>query len=83
MKYEDVVHVDPPNFDEIKSRPKRPIILKLGQKITDRKFRKINYDDPEYYGLAAFVSDQEAEIAMTMELRQEYSFEEMKKKLME
>ena len=80
MKYKDVVHVDPPNFEEIKQRPHRPIILKLGQKITDRKFRKINYEDPEYYGLAAFVSDKEAEIAMTMELRQEYSFEEMKKK---
>lgn len=80
MKYKDVVHVDPPNFEEIKQRPKRPIILKLGQKITDRKFRKINYDDPEYYGLAAFVSDKEAEIAMTMDLRAEYSFEEMKKK---
>ena len=80
MIFKDVVHVDPPNFDEIKKREKRPIILQLGQKITDRKFRKINYDDPEYYGLAAFVSDQEAEIALTMKLRQEYSFEEMKKK---
>ena len=80
MKYKDVVHVDPPNFEEIKQREKRPIILKLGQKITDRKFRKINYDDPEYYGLAAFVSDQEAAIALTMDLRAEYSFEEMKKK---
>ena len=80
MIYKDVVNVLPPNFEEIKKRPKRPIILKLGQKITDRKFRKINYDDPEYYGLAAFVSDQEAEIAMTMKLRAEYPFEEMVKK---
>ena len=80
MKYPDVVHVEPPNFEEIKKREHRPIILKLGQKITDRKFRKINYEDPEYYGLAAIVSDKEAEIALTMELRQEYSFETMKKK---
>ena len=80
MKFEDVVHVEPPHFDEIKKREKRPIILKLGQKITDRKFRKINYEDPEYYGLAAFVSDKEAEIALTMDIRKEYSFEEMKKK---
>ncbi len=80
MKFKDVVHVDPPNFDEIKKRPHRPVILKLGQKITDRKFRKINYEDPEYYGLAAFVSDKEAEIALTMELRQEYPFEVMVKK---
>ncbi|MDY6392409.1 MAG: FAD-dependent oxidoreductase [Bacilli bacterium] len=80
MIFEDVVHVLPPNFDEIKKREKRPIILKLGQKITDRKFRKINYDDPEYYGLAAFVSDQEAEIALTMDIRKEYPIEEMMEK---
>ena len=80
MKFEDVVHVLPPNFEEIKKQEKRPLILELGQKITDRKFRKINYDDPEYYGLAAFVSDLEAQIALTMKLRQEYSFETMKKK---
>ena len=48
MKFEDVVHVLPPNFEEIKKQEKRPLILELGQKITDRKFRKINYDDPEY-----------------------------------
>ena len=80
MIYKDVVNVLPPNVDEIKKRPHRPIILELGQKITDRKFRKINYDDPEYYGLAAFVSDKEAEIALTMKLRAEYTFEEMVKK---
>ena len=80
MIYKDVVNVLPPNFEEIQKRPKRPIILKLGQKITDRKFRKVTYDDPEYYGLAAFVSDKEAEIAMTMKLRAEYTFEEMIKK---
>lgn len=80
MKFEDVVHVEPPHFEEIKKREHRPLILKLGQKITDRKFRKINYEDPEYYGLAAFVSDLEAQIALTMDLRTEYPFEEMVKK---
>ena len=80
MIFKDVVNVLPPNFEEIKKREKRPIILALGQKITDRKFRKVTYDDPEYYGLAAFVSDKEAEIAMTMKLRTGYTFEEMKKK---
>ncbi|MBQ9456940.1 MAG: FAD-dependent oxidoreductase [Bacilli bacterium] len=80
MKFEDVVHVLPPNWEEIKNQPKRPLILQLGQKITDRKFRKINYEDPEYYGLAAFVSDTEAQIALTMKLRTRYYFEEMVKK---
>lgn len=77
MKFEDVTNVYPGK--EAYPEKERPLILKLGQKITDRKFRKVNYKDPEYYGLAAFVSDEEAEIALKMKLRQEYSIEEMMK----
>lgn len=77
MKFEDVTNVYP--GPEAYPEKERPLILKLGQKITDRKFRKVNYKDPEYYGLAAFVSDEEAEIALKMKLRQEYSIEEMMK----
>ena len=77
MKFEDVTNVYPGK--EAYPEKERPLILKLGQKITDRKFRKVNYKDPEYYGLAAFVSDEEAEIALKMKLRQEYPIEEMMK----
>ena len=77
MKFEDVTNVYPGK--EAYPEKERPLILKLGQKITDRKFRKVNYKDPEYYGLAAFVSDEEAKIALKMKLRQEYSIEEMMK----
>lgn len=79
MRFKDVLDVKAPGLD-YEHQEKRPIVLKLGQKITDRKFRKINYNDPEYYGLAAVMSDQEAEIAMTMKVRAEYTIEEMMKK---
>ena len=35
---------------------KRELILKLGQKITDRIGHKVTVDDPEYWGLACIVS---------------------------
>ena len=34
----------------------RPLILELGQKITDRLGRKINENDPEYWGLNEIVT---------------------------
>ena len=79
MRFEDVVNVKAPGLD-YENQEKRPVVLKLGQKITDRKFRKIDYNDPEYYGLAAVMTDQEAEIALTMKIRTEYSIEDMVKK---
>lgn len=32
----------------------RELILKLGQKITDRIGHKVTVEDPEYYGLAVW-----------------------------
>ena len=59
--------------------PVREKILKLGQKITDRK-AKVKPGDPEYYGIAAMVpTDEMAEIALRMKLRTPYNFEAMKK----
>ena len=55
----------------------RELIIKLGQKITDRVGVKVTAQDPEYYGLQAMVSDEEAEIALTMKLRTPYSLDEM------
>ncbi|MDO5329879.1 MAG: FAD-dependent oxidoreductase [Bacillota bacterium] len=79
MRFKDVVNVKAEGYD-YENAPKRPLILKMGQKITDRKFRKINYNDPEYYGLAAVTTDLEAKIALTMEVREEYTIEQMMKK---
>ena len=54
----------------------REKILKLGQKITDvmaHKFKGITADDPEYWGLAALVTDEMADIALSMKLRTPYT----------
>ncbi|MBO4911667.1 MAG: FAD-dependent oxidoreductase, partial [Butyrivibrio sp.] len=62
----------------------REPIVKLGKMITDRPlqklgFKKITNDDPEYWGLASIVSDEEAELALKMGVRKPKTFEEMKK----
>lgn len=59
------------NFDQ------RPLILELGQKITDRLGRKITYDDPEYWGLAEVVTDEMAEVALKMKVRHPVTIEQM------
>ncbi len=48
---------------------KRELILKLGQKITDRIGHKVTVDDPEYWGLACIVTDEMAEVALKMKVR--------------
>ncbi|MDO4312389.1 MAG: FAD-dependent oxidoreductase [Eubacteriales bacterium] len=47
----------------------RPLILELGQMITDRLGRKITVDDPEYWGLECIVTDEMAEVALKMGVR--------------
>ena len=47
----------------------RKLIIKLGQKITDRIGHKVTVDDPEYWGLACVVSDEMAEVALKMKVR--------------
>lgn len=47
----------------------RELILKLGQKITDRIGHTVTVDDPEYKGLACVVTDEMAEVALAMKVR--------------
>ena len=58
----------------------RPLILKLGQKITDRLGRKINENDPEYWGLAEVVTDEMAEIALKMGVRKPLTLKQIAQK---
>lgn len=53
---------------ELEGQP-REKILKLAQKITDRIGHKVTVEDPEYWGLAAVVTDEMAEIALHMKVR--------------
>lgn len=58
----------------------REKILKLGKKITDvidHKLGKITSDDPEYWGLAGIVTDEMADIALSMKLRTPYTVAEL------
>ena len=58
----------------------REKILKLGRKITDvipHKLKGITADDPEYWGLAAIVTDEMADIALTMKVREHYTVEQL------
>lgn len=52
-----------------KTEAPRELILKLGQKITDRIGHKVTADDPEYWGLACVVTDEMAEVALKMKVR--------------
>ena len=57
----------------------RPLILELGQKITDRLGRKINENDPEYWGLNEIVTDEMAEVALKMDVRKPVTLPELVK----
>ena len=58
----------------------RELILKLGQKITDRIGVKVTVDDPEYWGLAGVVTDEMAEVALSMKVRVPATSEQIAKK---
>ena len=47
----------------------REPILKLGNMVTNRLFYKVKPEDPEYWGLALLISDEEAEVALKMKRR--------------
>lgn len=79
--YPDYVY---PEHQADHSEPPRESILKLGKMITDRipqklGLKKITQDDPEYWGLAGVVTDEEAEIALKMGVRKPKTLKEMVK----
>ncbi len=60
----------------------RELILQLGKKLTDRStvklgLEKLDENSPEYYGLAAVVTDEMAEIALVMDVRVAATAEEI------
>ncbi len=57
----------------------RELILKLGQKITDRIGHKVTTEDPEYWGLAGIVTDEMAEVALKMKVRKPMTFPQLLK----
>lgn len=58
----------------------REKILKLGRKITDvmgHKLHGLTTNDPEYWGLACILTDEMADIALSMKLRTPYKMDEL------
>ena len=58
----------------------REKILKLGKKITDvieHKIKGVTSEDAEYWGLASIVTDEMADIALSMKLRTPYTVEQL------
>ena len=69
--YPDYVY---PEFTPDPNEPFREPIAKLGKKITDRipqklGLKKITRNDPEYWGLAGVLTDEEAELALKLGVR--------------
>lgn len=55
-------------------------IIKLGRKITDvagHIFGGVKVEDPEYWGLAEIVTEEMAEVGLTMKKRVHYTFDEL------
>lgn len=55
-------------------------IIKLGKKITDvaaHKLKGVTVEDPEYWGLAEIITEEMADVALSMKLRTPYTFSEM------
>ncbi|MFA6860845.1 MAG: FAD-dependent oxidoreductase [Bacilli bacterium] len=55
-------------------------ILKIAQRVTDRIGHKVTSEDPEYWGLRCVMTDEMADIALTMKLRTPYTFEQICKR---
>ena len=73
-----------PSFTPDPSEPFREPIAKLGKMITDRipqklGIKKITREDPEYWGLAAVVTDEEAELALKLGVRKPKTLPEIVK----
>ncbi len=71
-----------PEYTPDPNEPFREPIAKLGKKITDRipqklGLKKITRNDPEYWGLAGVLSDEEAELALKMDVRKPKTLDEM------
>ncbi len=61
-------------------KEERTLILKLGQMITDRIGHKVTVDDPEYWGLAEVLTDEMAEVCLSMKVRKPMTLEEIARK---
>lgn len=67
------------DYERVRANP-RPIIMKLGKKITDRVGKKIDIDAPEYWALASVLTDEQAELLMKFDVRKPVTLKQLVKK---
>ncbi len=70
-------HVIPPHMGDKEPSEK---IIKLGKKITDvagHMIGGVTADDPEYWGLAEIITEEMAEVGLTMDKRKPYTFDQL------
>ena len=70
--------------DFVENEEPREVILKLGHMITNRipyrlGLKKLTKYDPEYWGLSMLLTDEQAEVALKMEIRKPRTFEEIQR----
>lgn len=58
--------------------PLKPGVLETAQKVTNRLLVKIGQNDPDYWGLATVMTEEEAELASHMKRRVPMFFDELK-----
>ena len=70
-------HVIPPHMGDKNPSQK---IIKLGKKITDvagHMIGGVTADDPEYWGLAEIITEEMADVGLSMDKRVPYTFDEL------
>ncbi|MGN0076388.1 MAG: hypothetical protein ACI38Z_05390, partial [Parafannyhessea sp.] len=55
----------------------KPGVLREGAKMTDRMLHKTNYDDPDYWGLASVMTEEEAALTRHMKRRMPETLEQV------
>lgn len=68
--------------DWVEQEEEREVILKLGKMVTNRipyrlGFKKLTKYDPEYWGLSVLLTDEMAEVALKMGVRQPKTLQDM------
>ncbi len=72
--------VIPPHMGDKGSSAYIEKLTKLGKLITDvaaHKLGTVTTEDPEYWGLAEIVSEEMADVALTMKVRHHYTFDDL------
>ena len=80
LENEEVTHYKPADPDQpgpASAEPLKPGVLATAQKVTNRLLVKLGQDDPDYWGLASVMTEEEAELTSHMKRRVPVFFEDL------